>query len=260
MTVREPAVAGMFYPAGAEQLQQEVSALLRNAETKAGPAPKALIVPHAGYIYSGPVAAAAYRLLAPAKHAIRRVVLFGPAHRTYLDGMAVPAADSFSTPLGNVSLDQAMIGEVVKLPGVRVSDAAHKDEHSLEVQLPFLQTVLEKFTLVPIVVGQCAATLVANVMDAVWGGLETLIVVSSDLSHYLPYDQARLVDKNTCERILSGAAALSGDEACGANAINGLLSSNHFRQLQVEAIDVRNSGDTCGDKTRVVGYGAFILH
>jgi len=134
------------------------------------------------------------------------------------------------------------------------------DEHSLEVQLPFLQTVLEKFNLVPIVVGQCEATLVANVMDAVWGGPETLIVVSSDLSHYLPYDQARLIDKNTCQQILTGTAALSGDEACGANAINGLLSSNHFRQLQVEAVDVRNSGDTCGDKTRVVGYGAFILH
>jgi AmmeMemoRadiSam system protein B len=260
MTVREPAVAGIFYPAGATQLRQEVSALLSNAATKSGPVPKAIIVPHAGYIYSGAVAAAAYRLLTPARNDIHRVVLFGPAHRVYLDGMAVPTAKSFATPLGNVSIDQAMVGEISKLPGVYTSDAAHKDEHSLEVQLPFLQTVLEKFTLVPIVVGNCAAALVANVMDAVWGGPETLIVISSDLSHYLPYDQARLVDKNTCERILTGAAALSGDEACGANAINGLLKSTHYQQLQVEAIDVRNSGDTCGDKTRVVGYGSFALH
>ena len=260
MTVRKAAVAGMFYPAGAAQLQQEVSALLSNAATKASQVPKAIIVPHAGYIYSGPVAAAAYQSLIPARNDIHRVVLFGPAHRVYLDGMAVPTVNSFATPLGNVPIDQAMVREISKLPGVCTSDAAHKDEHSLEVQLPFLQTVLEEFTLVPIVIGQCEATLVANVIDAIWGGPETLIVISSDLSHYLPYDQARQVDKNTCQQILTGVAALSGDQACGANAINGLMTSTHYQQLQVEAIDVRNSGDTCGDKKRVVGYGAFILH
>jgi len=260
MTVRKPAVAGMFYPAEAGQLRREISSLLGNAGTTSEPLPKAIIVPHAGYVYSGPVAAAAYRLLTPARHDIHRVVLFGPAHRVYLEGMAAPAADGFVTPLGTVPVDQNMIQNISRLPGMCVSDAAHEDEHSLEVQLPFLQIVLEEFKLVPIVVGHCEPTLVAEVIDTVWGGPETLIVISSDLSHYLPYGQAQQADENTCRRILTKVATLTGDEACGAHAINGLMNSEHCKQLQVEAIDVRNSGDTFGDKNRVVGYGAFTLH
>lgn len=260
MNAREPAVAGVFYPAGARQLRRDVGVLLRKAGTQSGPVPKAMILPHAGYVYSGPVAAQAYCLLSAARQDIRRVVLFGPAHCVYLEGMAVPTNDGFATPLGTVPVDRTMIAEISELPGVCVSDAAHKDEHSLEVQLPFLQTVLEDFKLVPIVVGQCAPALVATVMDAVWGGPETLIVVSSDLSHFHSYNQAKQVDANTCSRILSKATTLSGQEACGAHAINGLMHAAHCRPLQVEAVDVRNSGDTCGDKDRVVGYGAFILH
>jgi len=260
MNVREPAVAGMFYPAGASQLKQDVGVLLRDAVTQSGPVPKAMILPHAGYVYSGPVAAGAYRLLSPARQDIRRVVLIGPAHRVYLEGMAVPTHDGFVTPLGTVSIDRMTIAEISKLPGVCVSYAAHKDEHSLEVQLPFLQTVLEDFELVPIVVGQCAPALVATVVDAVWGGPETLIVVSSDLSHFLSYNQAKQIDANTCRQILSKATTLSGEEACGAHAINGLMQAGHCRDLRVEAVDMCNSGDTSGDKDRVVGYGAFILH
>ncbi len=260
MTIREPAVAGMFYPAGADQLRQEVGSLLQHTEAKSGPAPKAIIVPHAGYIYSASVAATAYRLLTPARQDFHRVVLLGPAHRVYLEGMAVPATDGFATPLGTVPTDQATLQEIAGLPGVCVSDAAHQDEHSLEVQLPFLQTVLEKFTLVPIIVGHCEPALVAGVIDAVWGGPETLIVVSSDLSHYLPYPQAKQIDANTSRQILTGATTLTGDQACGACAINGLMHSQHGKQLQVEAVDLRNSGDTAGDKNKVVGYGTFILH
>lgn len=260
MTAREPAVAGMFYSAEAEQLQREVSSLLGNAETESGPVPKAMVVPHAGYVYSGPVAAEAYRLLTPARRSIHRVVLFGPAHRVYLEGMAVPSADGFVTPLGTVPVERKIIADISEFPGVCVSDTAHKDEHSLEVQLPFLQSLLDQFQLVPIVVGQCEPNLVAEVMDALWGGPETLIVVSSDLSHYLPYDQAQQVDENTCRRILTKASTLTGDEACGAYALNGLMSTGHCKQLTVEAVDVRNSGDTSGQKDRVVGYGAFILH
>lgn len=259
MNAREPAVAGMFYPAEAGQLERDISVLLRNAGTQSGPVPKAMILPHAGYVYSGPVAARGYGLLSAARQDIRRVVLFGPAHRVYLEGMAVPTNDGFATPLGTVPVDRTMIAEIGELPGVWVSDVAHKDEHSLEVQLPFLQTVLEDFELVPIVVGQCAPALVAAVMDAVWGGPETLIIVSSDLSHYLSYNEAQRVDANTCSRILNKATTLSGQEACGAHAINGLMQAAHCRPLRVEAVDVRNSGDTCGDKDRVVGYGAFIL-
>jgi len=219
-----------------------------------------MIVPHAGYVYSGPVAAAAYRLLDDVKHDIHRVVLLGPSHRVYLEGMAVPATKGFATPLGTVPVDQTMIRKISTMPGVCISDVAHKDEHSLEVQLPFLQTALETFKLVPIVVGHCEPALIAAVLDEVWGGPETLIVISSDLSHYLPYSQAQQVDKKTCRQILTRMATLTGDQACGASAINGLMYSQHGKQLQIEAVDVRNSGDTFGDKNRVVGYGAFILH
>jgi len=260
MNIREPAVAGMFYPAGADQLERTVRSLLDDAGAKPGPAPKAMIVPHAGYIYSGPVAAAAYRLLTPARQTIRRVVLLGPAHRVYLDGMAVPAADGFATPLGTVPVAQAARRNICDLPGVDVSDLAHRDEHSLEVQLPFLQAVLDDFELLPIVVGQCEPDRVAGVIDAVWGGPETLIVISSDLSHYLPYAEASEIDASTCARILSKATTLTGNEACGACAVNGLMSAQQCAQLAVAAVDLRNSGDTAGDKSRVVGYGSFILH
>jgi len=260
MNAREPAVAGMFYPAEAGRLEHDVGVLLRNSGTQTGPVPKAMILPHAGYVYSGPVAACGYELLSAARQNIRRVVLFGPAHRVTLEGMAVPTHDVFTTPLGTVPIDRTMIAEIAGLPGICVSDAAHENEHSLEVHLPFLQTVLEDFELVPIVVGQCEPAVVAAVIDAVWGGPETLIIVSSDLSHYLSYDEAQRVDANTCSRILNKATTLSGQEACGAQAINGLMQAAHCRPLRVETIDVRNSGDTCGDKDRVVGYGAFILH
>jgi len=260
MIVREPAVAGMFYAARPEQLRQELSSLLCNANAPAGSPPKALIVPHAGYIYSGPVAATAYQSIASVKQRINRVVLFGPAHRVYLQGMAVPGADEFATPLGNIPLATATLAEIAALPGVCVSDVAHRDEHSLEVQLPFLQMVLDAFELVPVVVGQCDPGLVADVLETVWGGPETLIVISSDLSHYLPYAQAQQIDAGTCRKIIAKVTNLSGEEACGAYALNGLLSTAQCRDLQVEAMDLRNSGDTSGDRDRVVGYGAFILH
>ncbi len=260
MNIREPAVAGMFYAGRADRLRRDVESLLGNADERPGAVPKAIIVPHAGYVYSGPIAAAAYRLLAPARHDIRRVALFGPAHRVYLDGMAVPATDAFATPLGTVRLDRDALDEIESLPGLCVSEAAHRDEHSLEVQLPLLQTVLAQFTLVPVVVGQCEPELVAAAIDALWGGPETLIVISSDLSHYLPYDQATEIDAKTCGRILRKSTTLTGDEACGAQAINGLMRARHCESLRVAAVDVRNSGDTAGDKSRVVGYGSFILH
>lgn len=260
MTVRQPAVAGMFYAAGPEALQQDVDRLLSGAGNHTGCVPKAMIVPHAGYVYSGPVAAEAYGLLRPARDRIRRVVLFGPSHRVYLDGMGIPSVDKFATPLGEVPLDRQTLAMVAPLPGVRVSDAAHKDEHSLEVQLPFLQTVLSDFELAPIVVGDCNADLVADVMDAVWGGPETLVLVSSDLSHYLSYGDAKEVDENTCRRILNKETTLSGHEACGAYAVNGLMRSRHSVPLTVQTLDLRNSGDTAGTKDRVVGYGAFVLH
>jgi AmmeMemoRadiSam system protein B len=251
----------MFYPAQDNELRRTVAELLGpGGPTRDDAVPKALIVPHAGYVYSGPVAATAYRLLAPARDRIRRVVLMGPAHRVYLEGMALPATTSFATPLGAIPIDLEAVEAVADLPGVCVSDEAHALEHSLEVQLPFLQIVLDAFRLVPIVVGRCDADLVAGVIDRLWGGPETVTVISSDLSHYLPYSEARRVDGETCGQIASKSYRLSGEQACGAYAINGLMRARHCQALAVEALDVRNSGDTAGDRRQVVGYGAFSLH
>lgn len=261
MTIRDPAVAGMFYPDQPSRLRRDLEQMLAG-EPVAGtvPAPKAVIVPHAGYAYSGPVAASVYRRLADVRQTIDRVVLLGPAHRVYVDGMAVPDVTAFATPLGEIPLDRVAVEAVCRMPGVAWSNAAHAYEHSLEVQLPFLQVVLDDFRLVPVVVGHCDPDRVAAVIDALWGGPETLVVISSDLSHFLPYEKARELDQSTCRRILDKASSLSGDEACGAYVINGLMRSRHCRDLVVEAVDLRNSGDTAGDRRRVVGYGAFVLH
>jgi len=259
MAIRAPAVAGMFYPDHPAHLRRDLEQMLGDEPAEAA-APKAVIVPHAGYVYSGPVAASVYRRLASARSTITRVVLLGPAHRVYLEGMALPDVTGFATPLGQIPLDRPAMEAVSALPGVTWSNAAHACEHSLEVQLPFLQMVLDDFRLVPVVVGRCDADRVARVIDALWGGPETLVVVSSDLSHFLPYNRAREVDGNTCRRILGKTSSLSGEEACGAYVINGLMRSQHCQDLVVEAVDLRNSGDTAGDKHRVVGYGAFLLH
>lgn len=260
MKVREAAVAGLFYEADAQHLQQHIAKLMGGVQQNITPPPQALIVPHAGYIYSGQTAARAYRLLQPLRDQIRRVVLFGPAHRVYLQGMAVPSVDAFSTPLGKVMLDRDSLQGLTALPGVSVSDEAHREEHSLEVHLPFLQSVLTDFSLVPVVVGHCDAPRVAAAMDQLWGGPETLLVVSTDLSHFHNYGQARQLDRLTCDRLLAKENALVGEEACGAFALNGLMSTGHCAGLQVELLDMCNSGDTAGSKERVVGYGAFVLH
>ena len=251
----------MFYPANPARLKDAVERMLGGARSPAGDAPpKVLIVPHAGYVYSGEIAANAYRLLRPVSEIVQRVVLLGPAHRVFLRGVAVPECDAFSTPLGPVPVDRAAVDAIAGLPGVERSDMAHAEEHSLEVQLPFLQSVLGAFSLVPVVVGQCGPEVPAAVIDELWGDNETVIIISSDLSHYLPYDQARITDSQTCRRILDKSSSLSGSDACGAHAINGLMTSRHCRDLSVKVVDLRNSGDTAGDRRRVVGYGAFALH
>jgi AmmeMemoRadiSam system protein B len=260
MKVRPAAVAGTFYPSDPTDLQAQVDKLLAGASADDAPLPRALIVPHAGYIYSGATAAAAYTLLVPGRDKIRRVVLFGPAHRVYLEGMAVPTVDAFSTPLGEIPLDRHGIQTLLKLRGVVESDQAHELEHSLEVQLPFLQTVLDEFTLLPVVVGNCPPQQVASAIDALCNDPDTLLLVSTDLSHFHPYDEARLLDSQTCAKILSRETALGGEEACGAHALNGLMSCQTIRELDIGLIEYCNSGDTAGDRQRVVGYGAFSLH
>lgn len=259
MTATRPAaVAGMFYPDDPRVLARTVSDLLAHAPAGgATGTPKAIIVPHAGYVYSGPVAASAYARLAPLRGRIRRVVLLGPAHRVYVRGLALPAADRFATPLGEIPLDRAGMQALAGLPQVVSSAAAHQMEHSLEVQLPFLQQVLGEFRLLPLAVGEATADEVAEVLETVWGGDETLIVISSDLSHYLPASLARQVDRATANAILAMNPRLGHEQACGATPINGLLLAARRHGLRPVELDLRNSGDTAGDPDRVVGYAAF---
>ncbi len=256
--VRPAAVAGMFYPDAPAELRHMLDDMLAAARPAARPAHiKALIVPHAGYIYSGPVAASAYALVAGLRGRIRRVVMLGPAHRAYVRGLALPDAQRFATPLGEVELDRAGMRALQDLPQVAVSAAAHQTEHSLEVQLPFLQTVLGEFSLLPLAVGEATAGEVADVLERVWGGDETLIVISSDLSHFLPAAHARQVDRDTANAILALDAHLGPEQACGATPVNGLLQAARRHGLRAVELDLRNSADTAGDPQRVVGYAAF---
>ena len=257
-TIRPAAVAGQFYPGEPGTLRHTLEGLLAQAgETSLRGAPKALIVPHAGYIYSGPVAASAYAQLDALRGRIRRVVLLGPAHRVYVRGLALPGAERFATPLGEVPLDTEGMQRIAALPQVTTSAAAHQMEHSLEVQLPFLQQVLGEFELLPLAVGEATAEEVAEVLETVWGGDETLIVISSDLSHFLPDALARQVDGDTVQAILALDSHLNHEQACGATPVNGLLLEARKHGLQPVVLDVRNSSQTAGDPDRVVGYAAF---
>ncbi len=256
---RLPAVAGQFYPAAPDELRSAVLNYLQQAE-RAVSVPKAIIVPHAGYIYSGPVAASAYACIAPAHAVITRVILLGPAHRVYLRGLALSSAESFTTPLGAVSIDPDAVERLRDLPRVVVMDQAHAFEHSLEVQLPFLQTVLDQFTLVPLVVGDTPPQAVSEVLEILWGGKETLIVVSSDLSHYYDYATASALDQETSTEIEACCSDIPPERACGCMPLNGLLYLAQHRGLQVTTLDLRNSGDTAGPRNQVVGYGAYAIH
>lgn len=258
--IRPAAVAGLFYPAAADVLGREVQALLHEASEAPAVWPKALIAPHAGYVYSGPIAAQAYAKLSQARAHVRRVVLLGPCHRVPVRGLALPGVAALATPLGDVPVDQAAVKLVSDMPQIATSPLAHAQEHSLEVQLPFLQTVLKDFAVVPLAVGDATADEVAEVLDRLWGGAETLIVISSDLSHYHPYEQARALDAHTCREILRFDTGIDHEQACGATPIAGLLRTAKRRGMDIELIDLRNSGDTAGDRSRVVGYAAFALH
>ena len=254
---RPAAVAGMFYPANAMQLRQAINQYLSQAAVDLT-IPKAIIVPHAGYIYSGPIAASAYVNLRSLQQQIKKVVLLGPAHRVAFQGLAAPSADYFVTPLGDVKIDQTALQQILTLPQVNTLDEAHELEHSLEVQLPFLQVLLDDFVLIPLVVGDASRQEVAEVLQMLWGDDETLIVISSDLSHYKSYDSARKIDLETSAAIEQLQPEKIGyDMACGRNPVNGLLEIARQKKLHVTTLDYRNSGDTAGNKDRVVGYGAY---
>ena len=259
--IRRAAVAGSFYPAAAAELQRQIDATLRSARTAAiAPVPKALIVPHAGYIYSGPIAAAGYARLAPARERITRVVLLGPSHFVGFRGLAANSADGWQTPLGMVPIDRPVVDRLIEARLIGVLDAAHAREHSLEVQIPFLQKVLGEFSLVPIVAGDASPEAVTAVLDTLWGGSETLIVISTDLSHHLDYRSCKEIDLRTADAIERfDTSALGSDSACGRVPIRGLLVAAKRRGMSITRLDLRNSGDTAGPRDRVVGYGSWAL-
>ena len=261
MNVRPSAVAGTFYPGVADQLRKTVRRYVEEGRTRAhGSSPKALIVPHAGYVYSGPVAGSGYALLESKRSEISRVVLLGPAHFVPLDGLALPGADAFSTPLGEVPIDKAAESQVALLSQVETSSAAHAREHSLEVQLPFLQEVLVSFDLVALAVGGGNMEEVEEVIDVLWGGDETVILVSSDLSHYNDYETARRLDRQTAQAIEElRPEDLEPEDACGGVALKGLLLAARRRGLAARTVDLRSSGDTAGPRDQVVGYGSFAI-
>jgi len=259
MIVRKPAVAGYFYPANPNELKQMVNQFLSDAQT-INHIPKAIIAPHAGYIYSGPVAASAYASLNPIRHKIKRVILLGPAHRVYIRGLALSSATSFATPLGEIEIDQDAVNLISELPQVSLSDSAHSEEHSLEVHLPFLQILFKNFLLVPLVVGETSPQEVAEVLELLWGDEETLIVISSDLSHYHDYDTANKIDRMTTKAIENlQLEKIGSHQACGCMPLRGMLLIAREKNLQVETLDLRNSGDTAGSQDRVVGYGAYAI-
>ena len=261
-SIRSAAVAGTFYPADARALTAELDELLggvEQSEPRLG-FPKALIVPHAGYIYSGPIAARAYEELGNARGIVRRVVMLGPVHRVPVRGLAIPSDAAFATPLGSVPIDREALQSVRHMPQIVASDVAHLQEHALEVQLPFLQRQLGEFSLAPFAVGTASVPEVAAVLERLWGGPETLIVISTDLSHYHPYAAARQIDRSTVTRIAGFAADLDHEEACGATPLNGFLCAARKRGLGIKLLAACNSGDTAGGKGQVVGYSAFALH
>jgi len=255
--VREPAVAGMFYPSSPRQLAEMVREFLREAKTVSG-APKAIIAPHAGYVYSGAIAASAYAQFKPLRGTIERIILLGPSHRVRFHGLALSSAEAFSTPLGEVLLDAAAAEAIRSLPQVTTSDRAHAMEHSLEVQIPFLQEVLGDFRLLPLVVGDATPAEVAEVIERLWGGPETRFVVSSDLSHYYDYATAKRLDRATSDAIVNlRPNDVDDDGACGRVPVRGLLYAASRHGMHARLLDLRNSGDTAGPRDQVVGYGAY---
>jgi MEMO1 family protein len=261
--VRPAAVAGLFYPDDPTVLAHMVKRLLAEAAAKvatdASP-PTAIIAPPAGYVESGPIAASAYVRLSPLKGAVRRVILLGPAHRVPVLGLAAPSVAAFATPIGPLELDRDAIERLLSFPQVSIADEPHRLEHSIEVHLPFLIAVLGGVRIVPLVVGEARSEAVDEVIEALWDGPETLIVVSSDLSHYLDYETARKTDRATSTAIEAlDADAIGWDQACGRIPIAGLLQTARRRGLKARMVDLRNSGDTAGPRREVVGYGAYLF-
>jgi len=255
---RPPAVAGQFYTRHPERLHDQVRKFMDTAPPYAGSRPKAVIAPHAGYVYSGAVAGIAFAAVQNAAPTLSRVVVMGPAHYVPFRGIALPRSDAFETPLGRLPLDTAALSGLGDLPYVCADDAAHAPEHAIEVELPFLQAMLQDFVLVPLVVGHATPEEVGEVLARLWGEDDSLIVISSDLSHYHAYATAQGLDAATAAAIEQAQwEKLGPQNACGYLPIAGLLREATRRNLKAQRLALCNSGDTAGDRARVVGYGAW---
>ena len=262
MSTRQPAVSGTFYPGSPESINEMLDEYLGDAKKQRpdGLRPKALIVPHAGWIYSGPIAASAYTLLEPIADRIDHVVLLGPSHFVPFEGVAIPSHDAFATPLGEIPIDRSAAAKIDDLDVATIWDTPHGREHSLEVQLPFLQKILGDFDLLPIAVGDATAAQVGEVIDRLWGDERTLILISTDLSHYQPYDEACAIDEKTASAIDDLSRTDIGPyEACGCRPVNGMIHAARQHDLSSNRLDLRNSGDTAGPRDQVVGYGAWAI-
>ena len=259
--IRPPAVAGTFYPENPDTLRDVIEQnIAQTAPLSRTEIPKVLIVPHAGYIYSGPIAGSAYTLLVPYRQLINRVVIIGPSHRVGFHGVALSNADNFKTPLGLIPIDKKSQAKLAEIAGVHIMDKAHEAEHSVEVQLPFLQYMLDTFSIVPIVAGDASPQLIAKIIKTLWAGPETLILISSDLSHFHNYLTAQQLDRATSQAILTmDINAIDSQHACGCVGIRGLLTFTQQHPMETSILDVRNSGDTAGSKDSVVGYGAYLF-
>jgi len=258
---RPAAVAGMFYAADPQQLSSDVHHYLSQVRAETNLIPKAIIAPHAGHMYSGPVAASAYKLLEPFANKFKQVILLGPSHRVAFSGIATPDTDYFETPLGRIKINTLFCEKAEQLGFVQKNKLAHKDEHSLEVHLPFLQTLLSDFELTPFVVGDCNRDNVAKLLELFWGNNDTLFVISTDLSHFHNYEHATQQDLLTSNAIEAlQPENIHYEDACGRNPLNGLLTQANQHRLNIKLLDLRNSGDTAGDKNRVVGYGAYVVY
>ena len=257
MKIRPPAVAGTFYPADPVLLKRQIDGFIGAARPARNVPPKVLVCPHAGTLYSGKTAGIGYAQLSPGRDSIHRVIVLGPTHRISIRGLAVPSADAFATPLGTVPIDHLGRQQALRLPQVVMDDLPHQQEHSLELQLPFLQRALARFSLLPFAVGEASPEEVAEVLDLVWGGDDTLIVISTDLSHFHPAREAERIDRESVTALLTHAGPLDHQQACGATPLNGLARVARQRGLQPCLLDLCHSGDTAGDPTRVVGYAAL---
>jgi AmmeMemoRadiSam system protein B len=258
MQCRPPAVAGAFYPGDPLELSAMVSELLVAADPTSLPRrPRALVVPHAGYIYSGGVAAQGYSRLEPFAGEIRRVILLGPNHRVPLAGIAAPDVSCFRTPLGDIDIDQKMISQLADKGLLQINSLPHENEHCLETQLPFLQKLLSDWQLVPLIVGETAVDDVSALLDEVIHDPDNLVIISSDLSHFHEYHEAQRIDSHTSELIETLQPVVHPQQACGAFPLNGLLQLAGSMGLKVITLDRKNSGDTAGGKDQVVGYGCY---